>query len=128
MSAVQATAKTTGAWVHANIVDGLCVRGARPGELRQSGAYHSAMIPYQPDPYMRALSESIYAVSYLEWACLGDLRRSGTPPEAIPKLHATEQRGWKVDRVGGVRPILPNIYRGSEPADRDTLELNITAT
>ncbi len=38
------------------------------------------MITFPPDSYMRALAEAMYAVSYLEWALLGDISRLTAPP------------------------------------------------
>lgn len=41
------------------------------------------VIPFPAEGYMRALAETMYAVSYLEWALLGDLSRLADPPQEL---------------------------------------------
>ena len=56
------------------------------------------MITFPNEPYMRALAEALYAVSYLEWALLGDLSRLSRPP---PGLSIEDLSRTMMGRVAG---------------------------
>jgi hypothetical protein len=62
---------------------------------------------------MRALSECIYAVSYLEWAVLGDLGRLTEPHRGLSVAELSRST------MGGVGSVVRNAAKQSTQSQRN---------
>ncbi len=60
------------------------IAGRFPGAIDQLRVCQDrTVVPFPNDNYMRALAEAHFALSYLEWAVLGDLSRLSQPPPGL---------------------------------------------
>ena len=67
------------------------------------------MIPYPEDEYVIAIGKLAYAVSYLEWAILGDLPHiSGLPPQIGIEALTGKTTGGIADVIGS-RAVLAQV-------------------